>query len=38
MCCWAIFEEGGDDFHGFGFWGTWVVEVRGEESIDRGEC
>ena len=38
VCGWAVLEEGGEDLHGFGCWGTWVVEVRGEESIDRGEC
>ena len=38
MCCWAVLEEGGEDLHGFGCWGTLVVEVRGEESVDCGEC
>ena len=39
VCCWAILlEEGGEGLHSFGCWGAWVVEVWGEESIDRGEC
>ena len=32
--CWAVLEES----VGFGCWGALVVEVRGEESIDRDEC
>ena len=37
-CCWAVLEEGGEGLHGFRCWGTLVVEVRGEESVDHGEC
>jgi hypothetical protein len=36
-CCWAVAEEGGDGLHGFRCWGALVVEVWGEEGIDRGE-
>ena len=38
VCGWAVLEEGDEDLHGFGCWGTWVVEVRDEEGIERGEC
>ena len=38
VCCWAISMEGGEGLHSFGCWGAWVVEVRGEESVDRGKC
>ena len=37
-CCWAVLEEGVEGLHGFGCWGALAVEVRGEESVDRGEC
>jgi hypothetical protein len=36
-CCRAVSEEGGDCLHGFKCWGALVVEVRGEEGVDRGE-
>ena len=37
-CGWAVLEESVEDLHGFGCWGALAVEVRGKESIDRGEC
>ena len=37
-CCWEVLEEIGEGLHGFGCWWALVVQVRGEESVDRDEC
>ena len=31
-------EEAGEGFYDGGSWGGWLLEVRGEKGIDRGEC
>ena len=37
-CCWAVLEEGGEGSYDGGGWGAWLLEVRCEKGIDRGEC
>ena len=37
-CCWAVLEKSGEGSYDGGGWGAWLLEVRGEKGIDRGEC
>ena len=37
-CLWAVLEAGGDGFDGGGGQGAWLLEVRGEEGVNCGEC
>ena len=37
-CFWAVLEESGEGSYDGGGWGAWLLEVRGEKGIDRGEC
>ena len=37
-CFRAVLEESGEVSYDGGGWGAWLLEVRGEKVIDRGEC